>query len=128
MFHAKMTLDIINVFMGGKNMRKNKREVALNQVDQLLTELFDELTSAKAKAAVQRAYNTIHRQKSLNMSYKMVPDAITTLKKEFSHLSLTKQVRFTRAQEELVSRLTVFTRKAFQHGFEGLMFINVWSG
>lgn len=39
-----------------------------------------------------------------------------------------KQTKFTRAQEEIVSQLTVFTRRSFQKGFEGLGSVGVWFG
>ncbi|MCR1901774.1 hypothetical protein [Ligilactobacillus apodemi] len=50
------------------------------------------------------------------------------MKKDFSRLSLAKKTHFTRSQEAIVTELTTFTRQAFQKGFDGIAYANIWFG
>ncbi len=108
-------------------MKEAKQKQNIQKVNELLAELYDLLDHQAAKAAVQNAYNKINASDRLSAQY-AVPEAIEALKREFSRLSLAKQTKFTRAQEEIVSQLTVFTRRSFQKGFEGLGVVGVWFG
>lgn len=112
----------------GDMMKEAKQKQNIQKVNELLTELYDLLDYHTAKVAVQNAYNKINASDKLSVQYAEVPEAIEALKREFSRLSLAKQTKFTRAQEEIVSQLTVFTRRSFQKGFEGLGMVGVWFG
>ncbi len=112
----------------GDMMKEAKQKQNIQKVNELLTELYDLLDHQAAKAAVQNAYNKINTSDKLSVQYAEVLEAIEALKREFSRLSLAKKTKFTRAQEEIVSQLTVFTRRSFQKGFEGLGMVSVWFG
>lgn len=112
----------------GDMMKEAKQKKNIQKVNELLAELYDLLDHQAAKTAVQNAYNKINASNKLSAQYAEVPEAIEALKREFSRLSLAKQTKFTRAQEEIVSQLTVFTRRSFQKGFEGLGSVGVWFG
>ena len=112
----------------GDMMKEAKQKQNIQKVNELFTELYDLLDHQAAKVAVQNAYNKINASDKLSVQYAEVPEAIEALKREFSRLSLAKQTKFTRAQEEIVSQLTVFTRRSFQKGFEGLGMVGVWFG
>ncbi|MDU3187611.1 MAG: hypothetical protein E6684_05985 [Ligilactobacillus animalis] len=103
-------------------MKEAKQKKNIQKVNELLAELYDLLDHQAVKAAVQNAYNKINTSDKVSVQYAEV------LKREFSRLSLAKKTKFTRAQEEIVSQLTVFTRRSFQKGFEGLGMVGVWFG
>lgn len=109
----------------GDMMKEAKQKKNIQKVNELLAELYDLLDH---QAAVQNAYNKINTSDKVSVQYAEVPEAIEALKREFSRLSLAKKTKFTRAQEEIVSQLTVFTRRSFQKGFEGLGMVGVWFG
>jgi DNA repair ATPase RecN len=104
----------------------SKKEEALTQVNTLLQELYNSLDNTKAKDAVQLSYNRINKPYKLSQKYKEIPEAIDFLKKDFSKLSLIKENRLTRNQEEIMYELTKLTRQIFQKGFDGIMYANIW--
>ncbi|MEY8661585.1 hypothetical protein AALT52_01555 [Ligilactobacillus faecis] len=105
---------------------KEEKDKIIKETNALLTELYDSVSNAAAKDAVQRAYNRINRQLKISTSYKEIPESIDILKKDFSRLSLSKKTRFTRSQEEIVYKLTQLSRKSFQRGFDGLAYASIW--
>ena len=101
----------------------SNKEISILHVNELLTKLYDSLDNDTAKKATQKAYNKINRP----AKFKEVPEAIENLKSGLSRLSLAKQNRLTKEQEEIIYELTKLSRRSFQKGFEGLMFAGVWS-
>ena len=111
----------------------SNKEISILHVNELLTKLYDSLDNDTAKKATQKAYNKINRPTNLYASFKLsakfkeVPEAIENLKSGLSRLSLAKQNRLTKEQEEIIYELTKLSRRSFQKGFEGLLFAGVWS-
>lgn len=103
-----------------------KKEEAIKQVNDLLQQLYESLDNTKAKEAVQLTYNQINKPYKPSQKYKEIPEAIDLLKKDFSKLSLSKENRLTRSQEEIMYKLTKLTRQIFQNGFDGIMYANIW--
>ena len=98
----------------------SNKEISILHVNELLTKLYDSLDNDTAKKATQKAYNKINRPTKLSAKFKEVPEAI-------ENLSLAKQNRLTKEQEEIIYELTKLSRRSFQKGFEGLLFAGVWS-
>lgn len=107
-------------------MNSKKAMQNIQKVNNLLTDLYNSLNNQEARNAVQVAYNKINKPDKISAKCKEVPEAVEKMKRVFSRLSLSKECHFTRSQEELVSKLTVFTRKSFQKGFEGLVYADTW--
>ena len=104
----------------------SNKEISILHVNELLTKLYDSLDNDTAKKATQKAYNKINRPTKLSAKFKEVPEAIENLKSGLSRLSLAKQNRLTKEQEEIIYELTKLSRRSFQKGFEGLLFAGVW--
>ncbi|TGY51665.1 hypothetical protein E5340_11270 [Ligilactobacillus murinus] len=107
-------------------MDSKKAMQSIQKVNSLLTDLYNSLDNQEARSAVQAAYNKINKPDKISAKCKEVPEAVEKMKKVFSRLSLSKVSHLTRAQEELVSELTVFTRRSFQKGFDGLVYVDTW--
>lgn len=107
-------------------MDSKKAMQSIQKVNGLLTDLYNSLDNQEAKNAVQVAYNKINKPDKISAKCKKVPEAVEKMKKVFSRLSLSKVSHLTRSQEELVSELTVFTRRSFQKGFDGLVYVDTW--
>lgn len=107
-------------------MESKKAMQSIQKVNSLLTDLYNSLDNKEAKIAVQAAYNKINKPDKIPAKCKEVPEAVEKMKKVFSRLSLSKVSHLTRSQEELVSELTVFTRRSFQKGFDGLVYVDTW--
>jgi len=107
-------------------MDTKKAMQSIQKVNNLLTDLYNSLDNQEAKSAVQAAYNKINKPDKISAKCKEVSEAVEKMKKVFSRLSLSKVSHLTRSQEELVSELTVFTRRSFQKGFDGLVYVGAW--